>query len=262
MTEIRHTIDGFVAELVLDGPAQRNAVDESALRSLAAAVDEIAAAVGANAVRAVILRGEGKVFCAGRDISAVDPRTDDALGFLNGEVAPAIRAIRSLAVPTFASVQGAALGVGFGLAAACDVIYAGESAKFGSPFGAIGAVPDSGAHAFFVDRLGYHRAMDLIYTGELISGTQAAEYGLVSRAIPDAELLDAVRSTAVKVATGPTRAFAASKALAQLYFDQRQPLHDVMTAEAEAQEAARQTKDYLEGFAAFQQKRAPQFEGR
>lgn len=253
--------DGAVAELVLDGPGTRNAVDENALELLRTRIAQVRDLAESGDVRAAVLRGEGKVFCAGRDIAGVDPHTDDAVRYLDGQVTPTVRALRDLDVPTIAAVQGAALGVGFGLAAACDVIYAGENAKFGSPFVNLGAAPDSGAHAYFMDRLGIHRALDLIYTGDFLSGADAAAAGLVSRAVPDHEVLGAVRSAAAKMATGPTLAFAASKHIAQSYFDSRQSLVDLMSLEAGAQERLRATADYAEGFEAFAAKRPPEFTG-
>lgn len=261
-TDIHLTVNAAVAELVLNGPATRNAVDAAALSLLRTRIEQVRGVVEAGEVRAVIVRGEGKTFCAGRDIAGVDPATDDAVHYLDGELTPTVRALRELAVPTIAAVQGAALGVGFGLAAACDVIYAGEHAKFGSPFARLGAALDSGAHAFFTDRLGPHRTLDLIYTGEMMTGADAASAGLVSRAVPDDDLLAVVRAAAEKIAAGPTLAFAASKRIVQSYFDSRQSLIELMSIEASAQEGLRTTSDYAEGFDAFASKRSPHFTGR
>ncbi|GAB3566283.1 enoyl-CoA hydratase/isomerase family protein [Spelaeicoccus albus] len=260
-TDIHLGRDGSVAELVLDGPKTRNAVGESALALLRTRVEQVHALADAGDVRAVVFRGEGTVFCSGRDIAGVDPQADDAIRYLDGELTPTVQALRGLNVPTIAAVQGAALGVGFGLAAACDVVYAGQNAKFGSPFLHLGAAPDSGAHAYFVDRLGIHRTLDLIYTGEFLTGADAAAAGLVSRALPDDEVLDVVRAAATKMANGPTLAFAASKRIAQSYFDSRQSLIELMSIEASAQEGLRTTADYAEGFGAFADKRAPKFTG-
>lgn len=261
-TDIHLTVNGAVAELIMNGPATRNALDGSALELMRSRIGKLRDVVESGEVRAVILRGDGSVFCSGRDIVGVDPATDDAVRYLDGELTPTVRALRELSVPTIAAVQGAALGVGFGLAAACDLIYAGEHAKFGSPFARLGAALDSGAHAFFTDRLGPHRTLDLIYTGELMTGADAASAGLVSRAVPDDDLLDIVRETAEKFAAGPTLAFAASKRIVQSYFDSRQSLIELMSIEASAQEGLRTTDDYAEGFDAFATKRSPRFTGR
>lgn len=122
-------IDDGLAEIVLDAPKKLNSLDEEALTALD---DAYRQAEDAGA-RAVLLRGEGKGFCAGRDISAVEPATDDALGYLQDRVTPVLRRMADFPAPTFAAVQGACLGVGLGLAIATDVVYVAETAKIGSP---------------------------------------------------------------------------------------------------------------------------------
>ncbi|EYR64377.1 crotonase [Actinotalea ferrariae CF5-4] len=256
---IRTTVSGPVAEVVLDRPARLNTLDEPALRALRAVFEELA---GRTGLRAVLLRGEGRAFCAGRDISGVDPRADDAEGFLADLVHPVLAAVRSVPVPVVAAVQGAALGVGLGLMAAADVIYAGRSARLGSPFHRIGAVLDSGGHALLVDRLGPHRAMDLILTGELLDGEEAARVGLVSRVVEDEALLDRVRALVAAVADGPTAAFVESKRIVAGLAARRGASSGLLQDEARAQGAASRTDDYVEGFLAFQQKRPPTFTGR
>lgn len=255
---VRMTVSGAVAEVVLDRPARLNTLDEAGLRALRTGFEELAARTG---LRAVLLRGEGRAFCAGRDISGVDPRLDDAESFLADLVHPVLAAIRSVPVPVIAAVQGAALGIGLGIMAAADVVYAGRSARLGSPFNRIGAVLDSGGHAVLVDRLGPHRAMDLILTGELLDGEEAARVGLVSRVLDDDALLDRSRRLAVTVADGPTAAFVQSKRIVADLAAQRGASSAFLAAEARAQGAASRTEDYVEGFTAFQQKRRPTFTG-
>ncbi|WP_286957383.1 enoyl-CoA hydratase/isomerase family protein [Brevibacterium sp. UBA7493] len=250
---------GPVAEIVLDGAASRNALDADALGALLDHVEALLPLIDEGAVRALILRGEGTVFCSGRDIAGVDVETDDAYEFLNSDFWPVFDTIRSLEIPVIAVVQGAALGLGYGLAAAADVIYAAEDAKFGSPFAAIGAILDSGAHAVFLDRLGYHRTMDLILTGDFMTGTEAAATGVVSRAVPAGELLDFARAKAAKMATGPAETFRMEKHFTQNLADERTRLGQVWDTEAFLQERARTSDDYREGFTAFQERRKPTF---
>ncbi|MBE4694479.1 enoyl-CoA hydratase-related protein [Brevibacterium casei] len=257
VTEIRLATRGPIAEIVLDGPESRNALDAGSLRALAEAVSTVAEAV--PDVRVLLIRGEGKVFCSGRDISAVDVETDDAHAFLAEVFTPIVQAIRGLSIPVVAQVQGAALGLGFGLAAAADIIYAAEDAKFGSPFAAIGAVLDSGAHHVFLDRVGYHRTMDLIVTGDFMSGAEAAATGIVSRAVPAAELEDFVAAKLARIVTGPAEAYAMEKGFVQRLADERPSFAEVLDAEAHLQETARRTPDYAEGFRAFQERRKPNF---
>ncbi|WCE40272.1 enoyl-CoA hydratase/isomerase family protein [Brevibacterium sp. BDJS002] len=257
MTEIQLSNRGNIAEIVLDGPDSRNALDADNLRDLAAAVAKVAEAI--PSVRVLLIRGEGKVFSSGRDISAVDVETDDAHAFLAEAFTPVFQAIRALPIPVISQVQGAALGLGFGVAAAADIIIAADDAKFGSPFAAIGAMLDSGAHHVFLDRVGYHRTMDLIITGDFMTGAEAAAAGIVSRAVPAEELSDFVESKLAKIVTGPAEAFAMEKGFVQKLADDRPTLAQVLAEEANLQETARQTPDYAEGFTAFQERRAPNF---
>lgn len=248
------SLDGALAEITLDAPEKLNALSLEALAELDAAYAE----AEASGVRALVLRGEGRAFCAGRDIAGVDPATDDVPRYL-GAVEALMRRIAGFPAPTFAAVQGACLGVGLGLAIATDVVYVAETAKIGSPFANLGALLDSGGHALLYERLGAHRALDLIYTGELVSGAEAVAAGLFSRAVPADELLAFTRERAARAAAGPTQAFRASKRLIAHLRDER--LWDAVADETRGQEALRATADYREGFAAFQEKRPPEFLG-
>ncbi|MHA7279476.1 enoyl-CoA hydratase/isomerase family protein [Arthrobacter sp. MDT2-2] len=250
-------IHGPVAEVVLNAPDRMNSLDEAALGELGDAYGEAERA----GVRALILRGEGRGFCAGRNISAVDPAVDDAYGFLATKVTPLLRAMSSFPAPTFAAVQGACLGLGLGLAIATDVVYVADTAKIGSPFARLGATLDSGGHALFTERLGAHRALDLIYTGDLMSGAEAVRSGLFSRSLAADELLEFTRARAAAVADGPTQAFLASRELVAQIRDQRLGLWESLEHENRVQGQLCGSADYAEGFAAFQQKRTPRFTG-
>jgi enoyl-CoA hydratase/carnithine racemase len=258
MSLVSHSIEAGVGEIVLNRPDKLNALTLEMVEALHASL-QAAEAVG---VRALILRGEGRAFSAGRDLTGVDPATDDAERVLAEVVNPLIRRVREFSAPTFAAVQGACLGVGLGLALACDVVTVAEDTRIGSPFARIGAVLDSGGHAFFVERLGSHRALELIYTGRLLTGAEADAWGLVNRCVPNDQLLATVRSMAASVAQGPTLAFQTSKTLIQRVLDEHLTLEEVLSAEAAAQGALTATEDYREGFAAFRAKRQPTFVGR
>ena len=256
MIDIRIADD--IARITLDAPQRLNALDEQALHGLHAAYDEAERA----GVRALLLRGEGRAFCAGRDISGVDPRDDDVMGYLGGIVTPLLKRMAAFPAPTFAVAHGACLGVGLGLLIATDVVYVSESAKIGSPFAALGATLDSGGHALFADRLGAHKTLDLIYTGRLMSGSEAVASGLFSRVFPDDEVQVAAEDAARTAAHGATAAFLASKRLIARIRDERLALWESVDIENAAQAALCDTDDYREGFAAFQQKRRPEFRGR
>ncbi|MCU1413852.1 MAG: crotonase, partial [Microbacteriaceae bacterium] len=214
---VRIEIADSIAEIVLDDPSKLNALDEKAIGELSAAFTDAETA----GVRALLLRGEGRAFCAGRDISNVDPATDDARGYLDEVVTPLLHQIADFPAPTFAMATGACLGVGLGLLVATDVVYVADNARIGSPFANLGATLDSGGHALFFERLGAHRTLDLIYTGELMSGTEAVALGLFSRVVPADELLEFTLARVRKAASGATIAYLASKQLVRRLRDDR-----------------------------------------
>ncbi|TFC19809.1 enoyl-CoA hydratase/isomerase family protein [Cryobacterium algoritolerans] len=255
---IELTIRDDVAHVVLNAPDKLNALDETALAELDAAYQ----AAEAAGVRALVLRGEGRAFCAGRDIAGVDPRSDDVMGFLGGLVTPLLTRMSAFPAPTFAVAHGACLGVGLGLLIATDVVYVADTAKIGSPFANLGATLDSGGHALFVERLGAHRTLDLIYSGRLMSGAEAVSAGLFSQVFPADLVQSSTEEAAVRAATGATQAFLASKELVRALRDDRLGLWESVAAENRAQAALCATADYREGFAAFQEKRRPVFTGR
>jgi 2-(1,2-epoxy-1,2-dihydrophenyl)acetyl-CoA isomerase len=258
MSMIELAITGDLAEITLRAPEKLNSLDEEALADLGDAYRQAEEA----GVRALLLRGEGRAFCAGRDISKLDPAADDASRYLTDATLPVLRTMAAFPAPTFAAAQGACLGVGLGLLIATDVVYVGQKAKFGSPFANLGAALDSGGHALFFERLGAHRALDLIYTADLMSGAEAVAAGLFSRAVPDDELLDFTRDKVKVAAAGATAAFLASKKLIGRLRDERIGLWASVEAENTVQGDLSRTADYREGFEAFQQKRPPLFRGR
>ncbi|MFF2388115.1 enoyl-CoA hydratase/isomerase family protein [Agromyces sp. NPDC058104] len=259
---IEFTAERGVAEVVLNAPEKLNSLDEAALGELSAAYAEAERLAQSGEVRALVLRGEGRAFCAGRDISGVDPREDDVQGYLGGLVEPLLQRMAGIPVPTFAVAHGACLGVGLGLLIASDIVYVADTAKIGSPFANLGATLDSGGHALFVERLGAHRTMDLIVSGRLMTGAEAVAAGLFSQVFPADEVLEATRAAAARAAQGATQAFVASKRLVASLRDERLGLWASMAEENRAQAALCDTADYREGFAAFQEKRTPAFTGR
>ncbi len=254
---IELSIRDGVAEVLLNAPKKLNALDLDALAELGQAYDDAAAA----GVRALLLRGEGRSFCAGRDLTTVVPENDDARGYLAGAVAPLLRKMSAFPAPTFAAVQGACLGVGLGLLAVTDVVYLADDAKIGSPFANLGAALDSGGHWLFTERLGPHRTLDLIYGAELMSGAEAVAAGLFSRAVAPADLLERTRAAAARAAAGPTQALVASRELVAQIRDRRLGFWEALDAENDVQDRLSRTPDYAEGFAAFLARRTPVFGG-
>ena len=252
------SIEGDLAEIVLNRPDKMNALNDAMVAELNSCLDRAAS----QAVRALLIRGEGPTFCAGRDLADADPGNEDAEAIIESTFNPLLKRIVAFPAPTFAAVQGACLGAGLGLALGCDVVYVADDAKIGSPFARIGAVLDSGGHSFFVSRLGAHRALELIYTGRLLSGTEAAALGLVNQSMPRESLLAHARKIAGQVAQGPTAAFMQSKRMVRRIDEEALGLFAVLKCEAQAQGAAGRTADYKEGITAFQQKRAAKFQGK
>jgi 2-(1,2-epoxy-1,2-dihydrophenyl)acetyl-CoA isomerase len=252
------TIAGGVAEVVLNRPDKLNAMNLAMVHDLVEALDQ----AQAGGARALLVRGEGRAFCSGRDLADADPLHEDGQAILRDILNPLIERVADLPMPTIAAVQGACLGTGLGLALACDVVYAADDARIGSPFARIGAVLDSGAHAAFVSRVGPHRALELIYTGRLLSGREAAEWGLVNRSVAGADLARRTRELATSIARGPTAAFLESKRIVRSILDEQTSFKELLDAEAAAQGRASRTHDYQDGISAFQEKRTPSFTGR
>lgn len=243
-----------LAIISIDRPGAKNSLRLDEMAMIANAIGQ---AVEAGA-RAVLIRGNREAFCAGRDLKDTRPETDDTLAILRERIHPVLCAVRDCPVPTIASVHGPALGFGFGLALACDIVLVADDARLGSPFRNIGAVLDSGGHFHLRERVGPHRAAELIFLGRLLSGREAAAMGLVNRSVA-AESLDAVAlQMAREIANGPTAAFAASKRI----LSRALSFEETIELEAAAQAKALAGPDGIEGIRAFQQKRKPRFEGR
>ncbi len=247
-------LDDAVATIVIDLAQPKNSFRAENVHALDAQLD---AALAAGA-RAVVLRGAGPVFSAGWDVSSIDPAAADPMAVITEVVGPLCRKLRTLPVPTIAAVAGPALGFGFGLALCCDMVLAEEGARFGSPFRHIGMVPDSGTHHILLSRVGFAMASELIYTGRLLSGSEAAALRLVNRAVPDGTAAEAAQRLAQDIASGPTQAFRLSKQLLLQGGD----FDSMLTQEAQALQQVFATADLQEGIRAFQQRRKARFTGR
>jgi enoyl-CoA hydratase/carnithine racemase len=252
---IRYERRDAVSEIVLDRPGKLNALGLGDVTALREAFDR-AAAEGA---RAVLLRAEGRAFCVGRDLTGLSD-DEDVTQTLRVHFNQLIRTIQACGIPTVAAVQGPCIGAGTGLALACDLVVAAESATFASPFGRLGGIPDSGFHWFVTTRLGPALAKDMVLTGRELSGEQAAAAGLVARCVADAQLVTAARALVAGVAAGPTTAFGLSLAIVD-DVAAGTSLDEVLEAEAVGQGRAFGTADFAEGRAAFLDKRPPTFSG-
>jgi len=251
---------GAVGRLTLNRPQTLNAWTAQFGAELKQAIEGEAAH---DSVRAVLVTGAGRGFSSGADLKAgFDPAEDgmpDIRKELHGIYHPAIAGIRRLPKPVVAAVNGAAVGIGCSLALACDLLLAAESAFFGLAFVNVGLMPDGGSTALVPPSVGKARAFQMALLGERIPAPQALEWGLVNWVHPDDRLMGEAEALVNKLAAGPTRSYASSKQALNnfLYGD----LDAQLDLEAELQHALGRTKDFLEGTAAFVEKREPSFSG-
>ncbi len=247
---------GAVQTLTLNRPDALNALTSQLRRELLAAVN---AARRDDAVRAIVITGAGRGFCAGADLRG-DRSEREFRRVVSTEYNPLIEAIRGLPKPVIASVNGVAAGAGVSLALAADLVVAAEEARFVPAFNRIGLVPDSGLTRTLVRALGRHRAFEVLMGERQLGAHEAQAAGLVAAVVPLERLPDATREVAERLATGPTRAIGWTKRLINQSEDA--PLPEALAAEAAHQELAGRTEDHAEGVAAFGEKREPRFSGR
>lgn len=229
--------------------------------------DELIAALrhaGVNAeVRAVLLTGSGRAFCAGQDLAEVLPRdgvSPDLGEVVERQYTPIVRAIRTLEKPVVCAVNGVAAGAGANIAFACDLLLAAEDATFIQSFAKIGLIPDSGG-TFILPRLvGYQRAAALAMLGDKLDAKTARQWGLVYDVVPPAVLGDTSYDLARRLAQLPTRALGLIKR--GFNAGAHNDLDAQLELEAELQREAGRTEDYAEGVRAFVEKRKPKFLGR
>ena len=213
-------------------------------------------------VRAVILTGEGKAFCAGGDLSEMKAGYDGNAGFYH-HMESANRAsatLIELSKPVIAAVNGAATGAGINLALAADVAIASERAKFSEIFGSVGLIPDLGGTYLLPRLVGRAKAKEIVFTYRMIDAQEALELGLVNQVLPPEELLDAARILAEKFAQGPSFAFSMAKKLINRCYET--DLHTALHMEALSQALSANSHDHEEGVTAFFEKRPPHFKGK
>jgi 2-(1,2-epoxy-1,2-dihydrophenyl)acetyl-CoA isomerase len=260
-TVLYHKGDG-VATVSLNRPDKLNAFDGKMHEELHDALDS---AASDDEVRCVVLRGEGRGFSAGADLRSEDlsrehGETPDLGAYLRRTFSPSVMKISEMDKPVLASLHGPVYGAGMGLALACDLRLAGESAKFSVAFVKIGLMPDAGVSFFLPRVVGLGRAMEMSMLGDAVDAEEACRIGLVNRVVPDEELESETAALAGRLAAMPTRALGRIKH--SLYASFEGDLASALEAEAEGQSACGYTEDHAEGLAAFFEKRAPDFTGR
>ncbi|MFN3277210.1 MAG: 2-(1,2-epoxy-1,2-dihydrophenyl)acetyl-CoA isomerase PaaG [Paracoccus hibiscisoli] len=258
-TVLVNLTDG-VLTLVLNRPDRLNALTEDMHLALRAGIQR--AHDDAN-VRAVLLTGAGRAFCAGQDLGDRDPRkggpAPDLGQTLETYYNPTLRLIRSLDKPVVCAVNGVAAGAGANIALACDMVLAAQSARFIQAFAKIGLVPDAGGSWSLTRILGEARAKALALTAEPLPAQQAADWGLIWKAVADDALMDQARALALSLAAGPTLGLGLTKRLIQAAATNS--LDEQLDLERDAQRKAGRSADYAEGVTAFLEKRPALFRG-
>ncbi len=247
---------GAVHVLSLNRPDRLNAfnpaMSDALLCALRNAADDVTC-------RAVLLRGEGRGFCSGQDLTEV-PASADLGQLLELRYVPIVRALRTMAKPVVCAVHGVAAGAGANLALACDIVVAGQSARFVQAFIKIGLVPDVGGTWFLPRAVGAARARAFALLGEPVEAAQAEQWGLIWRSFPDETLMDEAEALTAQLAALPTHAIGLIKQA--LDASEVNTLEQQLVVEQDAQRQAGYTDDFREGVQAFLEKRPARFSGQ
>ena len=258
MSTILSKIENNIGYINLNRPDAFNSFNREMALLLQQTLDDFTTN---TSVRAIVITGNGKAFCAGQDLKEViSPELNPGFrAILEEHYNPIITRIRTIEKPILAAVNGVAAGAGANIALACDVVLASENASFIQAFSKIGLVPDS-AGTFFLPRLiGFQKASALCMLGEKVSALDAEKMGMIYKAIPADEFETEVQKTAETLANLPTLALGLTKRLLNQSFNN--DLTSQLQAEGNLQIQASESHDFKEGVAAFVEKRKPEFKG-
>lgn len=260
MAMIEYSTDGAVATIRLNRPDKLN----SFTMTMATEMKEALNNCTSDDIRAVVITGNGRAFCAGQDLAEAISKQEDPEFELSEIVEftykPIVLAIRNLEKPVIAAVNGTAAGAGANIAFACDIAIAAKSAKFIQSFSQIGLIPDSGGTWTLPRLIGAQRAAYLMMTGDKVSADEAWNMGMIAKVVADDALELEVSSLAKKLAAMPTKGFALTKKALQN--SSITSFEEQLEVESKLQAIAGNTFDYNEGVQAFLQKRKPEFRGR
>jgi 2-(1,2-epoxy-1,2-dihydrophenyl)acetyl-CoA isomerase len=253
--EVETSLVGSVLTITLNRPDAYNAFTTEMHAALRSALEEAAA----QDVRAVVITGAGRGFCAGQDLNEFRDLDHDIGEHLEATYHPNVRAIRALEKPVIAAINGAVAGAGLSLACVCDYRVAADTAGFVPGFIGIGLVPDSGGSYFIARLLGASRAFTWMSSNRKLTAAEALAWGLVDEVVEADSLASRAAELGATYAAAPTRGIGMSKRL----FDHaaHATLDEQLALEAELQTAATKTDDFREGVAAFLEKRPPNFTG-
>jgi 2-(1,2-epoxy-1,2-dihydrophenyl)acetyl-CoA isomerase len=259
--ELLETVTDRVATLTLNRPDRLNALSSSIIDGLLEALPRLAAN---PEIAVVVLTGAGRGFCAGGDVKSMAEGSsqmgvEDAVQRLRGRMEVS-RLLHEIPKPTIAMVNGPAAGAGLGMALACDLRIASESARFITAFVKVGFSGDFGGSYFLSKLVGTGKARELYYTGDPLDAAQALALGIVNRVAPDSELLDATMALARRLAAGPSIALGLMKQ--NFNAAETGTLSELLDLEALHQIRTAKTEDHREAARAFVEKRPPVFKGR
>jgi len=261
MSPVLVSLESGVLQVTLNRPEKLNALNPEMHKLLRAA---LLRAAEEPQVRAVLLTGAGRGFCAGQDLSERDVSPGaapiDLSVSLGSYYNPLVRRMRELPKPIVCAVNGTAAGAGANIALACDIVIAARSASFIQAFSRIGLVPDSGGTWFLPRLVGSARAMALALLADKVPAEQAAEWGMIWKAVDDAQLLQESKSLCEKLANGPTKGYGLIKKV--MHASGVNTLDAQLDLERDVQREAGRSEDYREGVSAFKEKRAPRFTGK
>lgn len=251
--------DDGVLEVTLNRPERYNALTSTLAHELISVCDRAAAD---ESIRAILLTGAGKGFCAGQDLNDSISRPDDysVSDHLNDTYHPMAMAMRTLPKPILVAVNGACAGAGLGLALAGDIRYASDQSVFLTAFIGIGLAPDTGVSYWLPRLVGSAQAAEMLFTNKRVSGEEAATMGLVNKTLPHEALMAEARAMAQTLANSPTVGIGLIKKA--LLNSTTATLQEQLGYEAQLQDIAAETNDYQEGVAAFREKRQPNFQGK
>jgi 2-(1,2-epoxy-1,2-dihydrophenyl)acetyl-CoA isomerase len=257
---ILYSVEQGVARLTLNRPDKLNSFNVAMHQEVRDALGRVAS----DGARVLVLSGAGRGFCAGQDLGdrAVAPGGEgvDLGESIEKYYKPLVLALRNLPMPVIAAVNGVAAGAGANIALACDIVIAAKSASFVQSFSKLGLVPDSGGTWFLPRLVGNARALGLALLGDKLSAEQAAQWGLIWRAVDDAEFKSTVDALATQFASAPTKGLARTKQA--IYESWGRPLERQLDQERDFQRELGRSHDYKEGVSAFVEKRTPSYQGR
>lgn len=255
--EIISKIENGVAWLTLNRPQVFNSFNKSMALELQ---DALKKSELDDSVRAIVIHGEGKAFCAGQDLAeATDPEGPELQSIVRDHYNPIIELIRNVEKPVIAAVNGVAAGAGANIALACDITIAKKSASFIQAFSKIGLIPDSGGTYFLPRIIGTQKALALMMTGDKVNAEEADAMNMIYKAVEDDQFDNYVKDFAEKVAKMPTRGLVLTKKAVNVSFSNN--LTQQLAVEEELQTEAGMTYDFREGVNAFLEKRTPVFKG-